>query len=375
MSAPAERAAVPGSYRPALRAGVLVGGPLYDGPATVHLVKDTGTGHAFKVGPREAFLLARMDGTRALDDLGTEYAAAHGKRLGEAQWRQLLALLGTRGLLDGAPRPAAAEAAASTAAGPRTLWRGTLRLVADADATTARLHRVLRPLLHPAALVPLLLLVLALQAALVVRAGEALDATWALFRNPVLLVAAATLLWLSTALHELAHGVVARHYGGTVAEIGLRWRLPVVIMYCTVDNYPYLPTRWARIATAVAGAVMNLLFLLPFGALWLLAPPDDATRDACAALVLLGTVQALAMLIPLPPLDGYQIAGQLTRTLGLFTASRTYLGLALRRDAAARAYPAPACRAYVAYPAAVLLVLAGIGLALWAAARHLLTGS
>ncbi|WP_435835729.1 hypothetical protein [Streptomyces albidoflavus] len=95
MSAPAERAAVPGSYRPALRAGVLVGGPLYDGPATVHLVKDTGTGHAFKVGPREAFLLARMDGTRALDDLGTEYAAAHGKRLGEAQWRQLLALLGT----------------------------------------------------------------------------------------------------------------------------------------------------------------------------------------------------------------------------------------------------------------------------------------
>ncbi|PJT47540.1 peptidase M50, partial [Streptomyces albidoflavus] len=102
---------------------------------------------------------------------------------------------------------------------------------------------------------------------------------------------------------------------------------------------------------------------------------DDATRDACAALVLLGTAQALAMLIPLPPLDGYQIAGQLTRTLGLFTASRAYLGLALRRDAAARAYPAPARRAYVAYPAAVLLVLAGIGLALWAAARHLLTGS
>ncbi|MFD6861405.1 metalloprotease [Streptomyces diastaticus] len=371
MSAPAERAVL-GSYRPALRAGVLVGGPLLDGPATVHLVKDTGTGHSFKVGPREAFLLARMDGTRALDDLGAAYASAHGKRLGEAQWRQLLALLGTRGLLDGAPRPAAAPA---KSAEPRTLWRGTLRLVADADTTTTRLHRVLRPLLHPAALVPLLLLVLALEAALVARAGEALDATRALLGNPVLLVAAATLLWLSTALHELAHGVVARHYGGTVAEIGLRWRLPMVIMYCTVDNYPYLPTRWARIATAVAGAVMNLLFLLPFGALWLLAPPDEATRDACAALVLLGTVQALAMLVPLPPLDGYQIAGQLTRTIGLFTASRTYLRLALRRDPAARAYPAPARRAYLAYPAAVLLVLAGTGLALWAAARHLLTGT
>ncbi|MFD4987103.1 site-2 protease family protein [Streptomyces sp. NPDC058374] len=371
MSAPAERA-VPGAYRPALREGVLVGGPLFDGPVTVHLVKDTGSGHSFKVGPREAFLLARMDGTRALDDLGAEYAAAHGKRLGEAQWRQLLALLGTRGLLDGGPGPAAAPAGPAV---PRTLWRGTLRLVADADTTTARLHRVLRPLFHPAALVPLLLLVLALEAALVVRAGEALDAAWALLSNPVLLVAAATLLWLSTALHELAHGVVARHYGGTVAEIGLRWRVPVVIMYCTVDNYPYLPTRWARIATAVAGAVMNLLFLLPFGALWLLAPPDEATRDACAALVLLGTVQALAMLIPLPPLDGYQIAGQLTRTLGLFTASRTYIGLALRRESAAAAYPAPARRAYLAYPAAVLLVLAGIGLALWAAARHLLAGS
>ncbi|KOU54175.1 peptidase M50 [Streptomyces sp. MMG1522] len=403
------------AYRPALRPRVLLSDPLLDGAATVHLIKDAETGSSFKVGPKEYFLIARMDGERSLAEIGEEYAGEYGRRLGDAHWKRLLGLLGAKGLLAAgtdaspgpstAPRPRAAVspgapaavppgAAASmgssaagsgraTASGPpapaapvpekRTLLRGSLPLVADADATTARLHRAVGFLLAPAVLAPLLALTLAMEAVVLVRAGELLLAVRGLLANPVLLTGTAVLLWVSTALHELAHGVVARHHGGRVSEIGLRWRLPAVIMYCTVDDYLYFGTRRHRIATAAAGAVMNLIFLLPFCALWLFAPLDDATHEAFAALLLLGSVQALVMLVPLPPLDGYRIASQLAGATGLAASTGVYLRLALRRSPEAAGYPRRARIAYPAYAGATALVLACALAAAVAGVHHLLT--
>ncbi|MBK6047262.1 site-2 protease family protein [Streptomyces sp. MBT55] len=384
--------AAPGAlaaYRPALRPRVLLSDPLLDGAATVHLIKDAGTGNSFKVGPKEHFLIARMDGERSLAEIGEAYAGEYGRRLGDAHWQRLLALLGAKGLLAGAPEPEPAPASAPpepapTSAPPkpapssappekRTLLRGSLPLVADADATTARLHRVFGFLLAPAVMVPLLALVLAMEAVVVARSGELLLAVRGLMTHPVLLTGTAVLLWVSTALHELAHGVVARHHGGRVAEIGLRWRLPAVIMYCTVDDYLYLGTRRHRIATAAAGAVMNLVFLLPFCALWLFAPLDDATHEAFAALLLLGSVQAFTMLVPLPPLDGYKIACQLAGATGLAASAGGYLRLALRRSPEVAAYPRRARIAYPLYAVAMVLVLAAVVAAAVAGVHHLLT--
>ncbi|WP_073225424.1 M50 family metallopeptidase [Streptomyces sp. NBRC 110465] len=386
------------AYRPALRPRVLLSGPLLDGAATVHLIKDAESGNSFKVGAKEHFLIARMDGERSLAEIGEAYAGEYGRRLADAHWQRLLALLGAKGLLSGAPGPkpdpaSAPPKSASASAPPkpapasappkpapasappekRTLLRGSLPLVADADATTARLHRVCGFLLAPVVLVPLLGLVLAMEAVVVARSGDLLLAVKGLLTNPVLLTGTAVLLWVSTALHELAHGVVARHHGGRVAEIGLRWRLPAVIMYCTVDDYLYLGTRRHRIATAAAGAVMNLVFLLPFCALWLFAPLDDATHEAFAALLLLGSVQAFTMLVPLPPLDGYRIACQLAGATGLAASAGGYLRLALRRAPEAAAYPRRARIAYPVYAAVTVLVLAAAAAAVVAGVHHLLT--
>ncbi|MEV4921075.1 peptidase M50 [Streptomyces tirandamycinicus] len=400
MTAPA----VPARYRPELRPGVLLSDPLLHGPDLVHLIKNTGSGKSFKVGPREHFLISRMDGTRTLEEIGADYAGRFGRRLGDSHWRSLLALLGSRDLLAGhsgatsapgghtagsrstpasaqvpgshSPLEAASRSTAPSGAEPpavRGLLRGSVRLVADADATATRLHRTVRYLLSPAALLPLLALTAVMETTLVLRLGELLDATAALFTAPALLLAVATLLWLSTALHELAHGVLAHHHGGRVSEIGLRWRLPVVIMYCTVDDFLHLPGRRGRIATAAAGAAMNLLFLLPFFAVWALAPLDQATRQAVGALLLLGSVQAFTMLLPLPPLDGYRIAAQLLGATGLAASTAAYLRLLLRRDPAAARYPRRARRAYTAYGAAVALTLALLAAAASAAVHHYLT--
>ncbi|MDX3607820.1 peptidase M50, partial [Streptomyces sp. FL06-04B] len=100
--------ALPGAFaahRPALRPRVLLSDPLLDGAATVHLIKDAETGNSFKVGAKEHFLIARMDGEHSLAEIGEAYAGEYGRRLGDAHWQRLLALLGAKGLLAGAPRP------------------------------------------------------------------------------------------------------------------------------------------------------------------------------------------------------------------------------------------------------------------------------
>ncbi|MEU4263000.1 peptidase M50 [Streptomyces sp. NPDC025273] len=336
--------------------------PLLRGPRTVHLIKHPGSGAAFEVGAKEHFVIARLDGTRNLDDIGPAYAAHFGRRLAEDNWNRLLGLLGARGLLSGAPDPPPAPPAP-----PRTgtLWRGTRRMVADADATTARLHRVLRPLLHPAVQLPLLAAVLAMLAVLGLHAGELLDGMVELVRRPLALAAVALLLWFSITLHELAHGVAAQHYGGHVAEIGLRWRFPAAMLYCTVDNYLFLPGRRAKQVVAGAGAYVNLLLLLPFALWWLLLPGDDPTRPLLAGLLLLGSVQGLSNLVPLPPLDGYRMLGHALGIAHLAPETRVYLALRRGRTGAqaAAAYPRRARRVYMAYGigSAALILLATAG--------------
>ncbi|MGW4749981.1 metalloprotease [Streptomyces sp. NPDC004290] len=350
MTATAARA-----YRPALRPGVLLGPPLLRGPRTVHLVRHPVTGAAFEVGIKEHFLMARLDGTRNLDDLAPVYAERFGRRLGEEHWNRLLGLLGTRGLLVGAPDPVAPAPAPRP---PNSLWRGTRPLVADADATTARLHRLLRPFLHPAVQLPLLAAVLVLVGMLAWRSGELLDGTAELVRQPFALTGVALFLWASITLHELAHGVAAQHYGGHVAEIGLRWRLPAALLYCTVDDYLFLPGRRAKLVVAGAGAQLNMVLLLPFGVWWFLLPADAAERSPLAGLLVLGTIQALSNLVPLPPLDGYRMLGHALGADHLAPETRTYLASRRRGAEALAGYSPRARRIYTSYAlGSVVLVL------------------
>lgn len=77
---------------------------------------------------------------------------------------------------------------------------------------------------------------------------------------------------------------------------------------------------------------------------------------------MLGTIQALSNLVPLPPLDGYRMLGHLLGTAHLAPETRTYL--ALRRSAdgteALAGYSTRARRIYTGYAigSTVLVLLA-----------------
>lgn len=341
--------------RPVRRPELVLGPAVLRGPRELHVVKDPTSRRSYEIGAREHFIIERLDGTRTLADIGGEYAARFGRRLGESSWSQLLGLLAKRRMLVGTEPDPSDHRRDEPAARARVL--GTLRF-GNPSALLTRLHRRAGFLLVPAVLVPVLIAVLAMEALLALRIPDLTHQSAVLATHPELGMLVVGLLWLSNVLHELAHGLVCRHYGGDASEIGMRWGF---LFYCKVTDVLLFPSRWQRVATAGVGVVANLAFLLPFTVLWLLLPANDVTRHGIAALLLVGSVQALLNLIPVPNLDGYVIVGHLLNTTGLCAEARRYLGLLVRRSTDRIAeYPRRLRIGYLAYPVGAVLLVAAL---------------
>ncbi|MFG2475754.1 ATP-binding cassette domain-containing protein [Streptomyces fagopyri] len=362
--------------RPRVRGDIVFGPSLVRGTDRIHLLLDPRTGRRLEIGPKEHFIIARLDGSRSLDEIGHAYAGEFGARLGETQWGQMLRLLHGRDLLDSGPAPAAEPTVPPTAPGagnpPSGILAGRTRLVADAPALMDRLHRVTAPARRPAVLSVLIALAVVPLAAVAVQAGTLWRQTGETARQPALLLAVGCVLWCSLALHELAHGLFARAWGGRVTEVGLRWILGATYLYCTVEDVQFLGSRGRKVATACAGVFANLLFLVPFYAVWALLPAQAQARPALGSLLLLGVVSALANLLPLPPLDGYRALGHALGVTQLGTASRDFTAIAVRaafhRGPGLAAYPPRLRVLYGGFAlltgvqSAALLALCGAGL-------------
>lgn len=319
------------ALRPRRREDLRVGPGTLRGTAETHPVMNPDTGGRYELRPKEFFVLSRLDGTTTLAEVGEAYAERFGVRLGERNWQQLLTLLYGRGLLV-AEHPGARPAAPVRAPEPEErrsrLLAGHTRMVADAGAFVERVHRHTGFARTRVFLGALAALTAAMLADLAVSAGTLWQDLTGLCHRPALLLAVGVVVWVSLGLHEIAHGLTGRAYGGTVTEIGLRWRLPVTYLYCLVRDMAFFSRRGHQAATALAGPAMNLVFLLPFWPAWLLVP-RGAAHDALGGLLLLGVAAAAGNLVPLPPLDGYKILGYATGTSRLASDSRTFLRLAV----------------------------------------------
>jgi putative peptide zinc metalloprotease protein len=282
--------------RPQVRPDLLLSPELVRGPDRIHLVKIRG-GRVFEVSEKEYFLIRRLDGSRSVADVGAEYAARFGRRLGPAQWSQLLWLLHQRDLLDtGGPAPGLSP-------------RPALRRLADAFAWAFSV---------PAAVVGGVGL-LAMYAVVAVRAPDLWDDArsaggwWSVG-------AVVVVCYVSAMLHELAHGVAATRHGCPVVRINL------MALTCRVEDYQYLPSRAHRVVIAAVGGVLNSVVTAPFVVGWLVTGNGFA-----AAVALVGTAQSLVNYIPVAPLDGYKMLSHLLGVVALGPESRRYLWSRPRR--------------------------------------------
>ncbi|GAA2070115.1 M50 family metallopeptidase [Actinomadura alba] len=370
--APSPPAGDPGwleQARPRLRHAVHVGPALTMGASTVHFVADGETRAYLRVGPREAFLMTRLDGSRSLAEIGVEYATLFGRRLAAEHWQQLMSLLASRGLLEPAD-PARLDRIRETAERTRRSEGRTPLLrrmpIPGAVGLVAPAARGLGWLLRPFVAVPLGLagitvcVLVALNFATVYAPLER-GSSW-----PVTL-AALLISWIMIGLHEIGHGVACHRYGGRPTEIGLMWRFPFLAFYCKVDDVVTFRKASHRVATSFAGVYVNLVTLVPVGLLWLWGPDSGRSHDLAAALLLFGTVTVLVNLLPVLQLDGYHMLEHATSTFRLQSESARFTMAFLRHGPAGiGGYPRRARWIHTGY---TLLAAAVIGPALFLLVR------
>jgi putative peptide zinc metalloprotease protein len=337
--------------RPSKCAEVQIGPPLLRGTRTVHIVLDHRHDRLYELGAREHFVLSSLDGRRTLSEIGEQYAARFGRRLGAAEWERLLALLGGRNLLarhalGGDNQPPAAAARAGLRRGNRTL---------PGLSAFARLtHSWLPPRARGYLLAGTVIAAVGMFAALADRAPELTSQAAGLLVSPWLLLPLLALLCLGTVCHELAHALVALHLGVRDVRLGVRWNLPFVVPYCKAEEVLVLPRRRQRAGAALAGPVSHWVFLIPFFAIWL-ALPSGQIRDATGALLLVHAVLGLVNCVPWPGTDGYLVVSSALNVSHLHTESLRYLGLIGRRRDAGAGYSTRARCVYAGYPATLIV--------------------
>jgi putative peptide zinc metalloprotease protein len=354
--------------RPRIRPDIVLGPAMVKGAKVVHNLKDRLTGRYFQVGIREHFLISRLDGERTLAEIGADYAEEFHRRLEEPQWQQLLGMLAQRRLLVGTDEPAAmaelADVTRKQSRSGQTLLKARLPLV-DPDAFLGRMEPRLRflfsrffvlPVLAVASVIMLLTLINAV--ALFREIEQARD-------NPMVTGLIVAVYWLSLAAHEVAHGLTCKHYGGSAHEIGFMWRFPILAPYCDANDVVVLGNRWHRFYTAFAGVFTTMVLLIPFGLVWLLAPPDSDLSGFGAALLLFTSFGAVLNLIPVFQLDGYFMLNHALGMQNLRKHSYEFLFARLRGGrAAVLAYPRQLAWIYGSYGLASLLFGAAAGIAL-----------
>lgn len=129
-------------------------------------------------------------------------------------------------------------------------------------------------------------------------------------------------------IHEAAHGLTLKHFGGTVPEMGFAlayFQFPGAYTDTTASYL--LPSRFQRVMVSLSGGYTGLI--LAAAALfvwWATEPVQIANEIALLVIVMGGPLTLLFNWNPLLPYDGYYMAADILEAPNLLPRSFAYLG-------------------------------------------------
>jgi putative peptide zinc metalloprotease protein len=153
----------------------------------------------------------------------------------------------------------------------------------------------------------------------------------------VLAASNVVLLWftypLVKAVHEWAHGLAVKAFGGTVREIGLMFVVFTPVPYVDATSSYRFPSKWARALVAAAGIMAELLLGALALYVWLLAESGLVTAVAFNVVLIAGASTLLVNGNPLMRYDGYFILCDVLETPNLGQRATQYITYLIDRYA------------------------------------------
>lgn len=272
------------------------------------VVKDPRCGRFFRFGEIEAFILGRLGPDTSVEQLQTAVQDQFGAPLPRQTLDQFIAKLGRLGLLeDGVQTPVV-----KARSGHRI--RGNLLYLRfpglDPDRLLTWLAGKVRfSFTRTFVLLSAAVVAWALAFSVVNWEGIARDLP-RLYNVQSLVVMYLTVLAV-IGLHEFAHGLTCKHFGGSVREMGFLLLYFQPAFYCNVSDAWLFPKRSQRLWVTFAGAYFEMFLWALATLLWWVT--DTETVMNYLALVVMSTsaVKSLFNLNPLIKLDGYYLLSDL----------------------------------------------------------------
>lgn len=301
------------------------------GDKIVYYVNDGYTDQFYRIGEREHFLFRRMDGRRTLDEISRDYESRFGRRLDERSWPGLFKILEDRQMLEGSAdeeKLKELKILAKTRKGEGQGWFHRRFHLLDPDALLTRMLPWFRFMFRSGFVMSAVAAIVVLELWVLSHVQELRGSVWAgrtvLHVGPV---AIGVMIFLFI-LHELAHGVACKYYGGVVNDMGIMWRYLYIYPYCKLDHIILFHKRWHRVYVAAAGTFVGLLMLVPFALIWMLAPAGSLAGVVSAKILTWYNVLTLVNLIPFVQLDGYFM---LSHALGMAELRQESQGFLLKK--------------------------------------------
>jgi len=306
------------------------------------VVKDPAAGRFFRFREREWTIARLLDGRTPHDAVLADVRGRLGHDLTSEALEQFVASLRRLGLLDGH------AAAAGPAARPRRV-RGSLLYLRfrafDPDRLLGRLAPRVGFFFTRGFLLASIAVVLAAMALSAVEGDAIRRDLGGLWRFDALLFAWVTVL-VVTAVHEFAHGLTCKRFGGEVHEMGFMLIYFQPAFYCNVSDAWLFPEKSRRLWVTFSGAYVEIVIWALASLVWRVVEP--ATWISFVALVVMATsgIKCLFNMNPLIKLDGYYLLSDAVGITNLRSKSIGYLGARVGRlfGGAARDAPTPTAR-------------------------------
>ncbi len=283
-----------------------------------YVVKCPADGSYFRMGEVEHFLLTQLDGQKSARSVRKEYEARFGERLGSSDLNEFLDAIKPLGLLDlpeseqkllqSTSSSNGADDDEDSETGKR--GRGSILFFRRSIFNPDRLLNALEPQLRFVwtrgfVIVTALMMFAALL--VVWNSRHELVTTFSEgFRWETVAIVWVTLI-LATTLHEFAHGLTCKHYGGEVREIGILFALFTPCFYCNVTDAWLIPKKSHRLWVTLAGGYCDLCLWALAVFVWRLTVQDSLVNYVAWVILTVCGGRLFINLNPLLRMDGYYL--------------------------------------------------------------------
>jgi multidrug resistance efflux pump len=295
---------------PARRADLILSAPGADGR---QVVKDPLTGQFYHLGAEEAFLLEQLDGRRSAAEVRAAYQQRFGEAIEDEDLDGFIEVAWASRFLQPPqqhPAPGTAPAAPAAPAKParwsfQSLLYWRFRFF-DPDRMLNWIEPRIRFVWTRGFAVVSLLAILGALVEAIANGAELVNYLPSALRWETLVLGWITLL-LATMLHEFAHGLTCKHYGGEVHEVGFLFMFGLPCFYCNVSDAWLFPEKYKRLLVTFAGGYFDLCVWAVAVFVWRLSSPESGMHYVAYVLLTVCGSRIFFNFNPFLKLDGYYL--------------------------------------------------------------------